>query len=334
MSNSRLAYALAAHAVRLPQDGTIALFRPPGDYDLSALPVDRVVAVQGFRPDHDRLAERGVTVQVAPPEDFAAAVVVVPRSRAEAQALIATAAAHGGPMIVDGLKVNGVESLLRALRSRGEVSAPVSKAHGKCFTFTARPGALDDWQEPPLREIGDGWVTAPGAFSADGPDPGSVALAQALPERMAGRVADLGAGWGWLAAQVLEHEGVVECALVEAEHSALEAARTNVRDPRASFHWADARTWTDSRPFDHVVTNPPFHTERNADPSLGRAFIAASARLLGPRGTLWMVANRHLPYEGALHEAFAEVAELPGPPAFKLLRATRSVSHARSRHGQ
>jgi 16S rRNA (guanine1207-N2)-methyltransferase len=161
----------------------------------------------------------------------------------------------------------------------------------------------------------------PGVFSADGPDPGSQLLAQALPANLPARVADLGAGWGWLAARVLEREGVREVHLIEAEHSALECARLNVKDSRARFHWADALTFRPEAAFDAIVMNPPFHTGRAGAPRLGAAFIAAAARMLVPQGELWMVSNRHLPYEAVLQGAFREVQELPGSPAFKLHRA-------------
>jgi 16S rRNA (guanine1207-N2)-methyltransferase len=73
---------------------------------------------------------------------------------------------------------------------------------------------------------------------------------------------------------------------------------------------------------DLVVMNPPFHQGRAAQPALGVAFIQAAAAMLAPSGSLWMVANRHLPYEGALAAAFREVEEVGGTPAFKLFRAT------------
>ena len=44
------------------------------------------------------------------------------------------------------------------------------------------------------------------------------------------RVVDLGAGWGWLAAQVLKREGVEAVHLVEADAEALDCARLNLRD--------------------------------------------------------------------------------------------------------
>jgi 16S rRNA (guanine1207-N2)-methyltransferase len=67
--------------------------------------------------------------------------------------------------------------------------------------------------------------------------------------------------------------------------------------------------------------NPPFHAGRAADPGLGRAMIEAAARALSPQGQLWLVANRHLPYEAALAELFRQVEEIGGDGGFKLLRA-------------
>lgn len=69
--------------------------------------------------------------------------------------------------------------------------------------------------------------------------------------------------------------------------------------------------------------NPPFHIGRASDPELGRAFIRAAARMLSPRGQLYMVANRHLPYEGDLAAAYGEVREIGGDNRFKIVQAAR-----------
>jgi 16S rRNA (guanine1207-N2)-methyltransferase len=99
----------------------------------------------------------------------------------------------------------------------------------------------------------------------------------------------------------------------------------NVIDPRARFHWADATTFAPDAPFDTVVTNPPFHVARAANPGLGRAFIETARRMLTPRGDLWLVANRHLPYEAALRAAFRDVAETGDDPAFKVFHASHPI---------
>ena len=332
MRSTRLTLALETGALRLPDDGQIALFRPAGDEDLSPLPADRIVAVQSFRPDHDALLRRGVKVVSAAEGEFAAALVCLPRARAEGRALIAEAARHlprGAALLVDGQKTDGVDSMLKELRGLTEVGEPVSKAHGKLFSL-ANPGAeaFAGWQAAP-REIADGFVTLPGVFSADGPDKGSELLAEALPAKLPARVADLGAGWGYLGRAILAREGVEELHLIEAEKIALDCARRNITDPRAQFHWADATQDCPGAPFQAIVTNPPFHVGRAADPALGLAFLASAARMLTPSGQLWLVANRNLPYERSLATLFREIEDVAGNTAFKVLRASRPERRAR-----
>ena len=121
---------------------------------------------------------------------------------------------------------------------------------------------------------------------------------------------------------MLRHPGVEVLHLVEADHAALDCARRNVTDPRARFHWADATTFRLPEPVNGVVMNPPFHEGRAADPHLGARFIRAAAGLLTGAGRLWMVANRHLPYEAALSELFADVQEIGGDNRFKVITAT------------
>lgn len=320
--DNRLTLAVEAGAVVLPA-GRVLAIGARGDTDLSAVPNAEVVT--SFKPDYDLWSERGRAVHkaIAGPAD--GAVIFLPRAKQQARDWIARALALGCPVAVDGHKTSGIDSMLKALRSEASVGAPFAKAHGKVFTVEPTT-AFAHWQQPDLVEVG-GWKTAPGAFSADGPDPASAALADALPP-LAGRVADLGAGWGFLSAKILEQDKVGHADLVEADCHALEAARANINDPRAQFHWADALSWQ-AEPYDHIVSNPPFHTERRADPALGIGFIRRAARLLAPSGTFWLVANRHLPYEAALSEEFGQVTELPGPPAFKLIRASRPARKRR-----
>jgi 16S rRNA (guanine1207-N2)-methyltransferase len=47
--------------------------------------------------------------------------------------------------------------------------------------------------------------------------------------------------------------------------------------------------------------------------------------MLPPAGTLWLVANRHLPYGTVLTESFHEVDDIGGDGAFRLVRAARPV---------
>lgn len=317
----RLSLALDSGLVHLPETGRIVAFGAELDDTLEALPKDRTDVIQTDFPRHRALLGARWRALTAPGDGpYAAALVIVPRSKEAAQARIAAArAVTDGPIVVDGQKTDGVETLLRSLRPRATVSQPLSKSHGKLFVVTG--GDFSDWAATP-RHV-DGFVTLPGVFSADRIDPGSAALADVLPRDLKGRVADLGAGWGYLSRAILASPKVTELHLVEADTTALDCARRNVTDPRARFHWNDATTHAADAPYDAVVTNPPFHDGRRGVPDLGRAFIRSAARLLSRQGTLLLVANRHLPYEQTLSEAFMEVNEIGADPRYKLFRATR-----------
>jgi 16S rRNA (guanine1207-N2)-methyltransferase len=320
MLSTRLSLAIESGVFEVPESGRIAVVGARARDDLSRLPKDRVTVISRFFPDYHSFDSQGYQVDFSVSTGaYAATIVALPRARRDAQQLIAVAAkATNGPLIIDGQKTDGIASMLKAMKGRADVGEAISKAHGKLFVATG--GSFGDWLHAPTKV--DGFVTAPGVFSADGIDPGSAALAAALPKVMKGRAIDLGAGWGFLSAAVLKRDGVTSVELVEADAVALEAAKQNIMDTRAIFQWDDATTYT-TDPADHVVMNPPFHTDRSADPDLGRAFIRNAARLLKPKGTLWLVANRHLPYENTLEESFHTVQLLNQSASYKIYSATR-----------
>jgi 16S rRNA (guanine1207-N2)-methyltransferase len=167
-----------------------------------------------------------------------------------------------------------------------------------------------------------GLWTQPGVFSWDRPDPGTQQLLAAVPA-LAGRGADLGCGLGALALAVLANPGVTQLELVDLDGRAIGAARRNVPDPRAVFHWADARVAPELAGLDFVVMNAPFHEHGLEDRELGQSFIRRAHRILRPGGTLWLVANRHLPYEAVLREAFRRVTPHGEGGRFKVCEAQK-----------
>ena len=321
MFSERLNLALETGALTLPASGTIAVIGARAGDDLDPLPADRVQVVARLYPDNAAFRNSGYAVSTKVEGPYSAAIVCLPRSKAEARLLIRDArAATSGPVAIDGQKTDGVDSILKEVRQRADIGEVLSKAHGKFFSFDG--GDFADWEVGSPSLVEGRFRTSPGVFSADRVDPGSRELAAALPKVMKGHVVDLGAGWGYLADAILTRDGVTSLDLVEADHVALEDARHNITDPRARFHWADARTFRPDTSANHVVMNPPFHESRAADPELGRAFIRAAAAMLTPKGQLWLVANRHLPYETTLQDAFRDVKILGQTPSFKLYAAS------------
>ncbi|HEU4991517.1 MAG TPA: class I SAM-dependent methyltransferase, partial [Luteimonas sp.] len=181
---------------------------------------------------------------------------------------------------------------------------------------------------------GGGFLSRPGVFAWDRVDAASRLLAGHLPADLRGAVADLGAGWGYLGAQVLARcPQVASLDLYEADARALELARANLGaiggDAALAFHWHDVAAGVGSKRYDAIVCNPPFHAQAAGERvDLGRAFIAAAADALRPGGRLLLVANRHLPYECALAGRFDAVREIAARDGFKVVEA-RAMEAAR-----
>ncbi len=90
------------------------------------------------------------------------------------------------------------------------------------------------------------------------------------------------------------------------------------------FHWHDVEQGVADR-CDAIVCNPPFHALGRGDrPDIGRAFIAAAAASLVRGGSLWLVANRHLPYEDALGTGFSQVRSVAQNGGFKIVHAVKA----------
>ena len=319
MAQSRLSLSLDANDLILPE-GQVIVFGARSDADLSSLPTERVTIVQPFYPDHMAWKNRGFDVETQVSEKAGSAIVFLPRSKTAARDMLAQAADLADVLVVDGQKTDGVDSLLKEVKKRAELKGNYSKAHGRLFWF----GSVDlsDWRQG-MSENADGFVTAPGVFSADGIDPASKLLADILPAKLKGRVADFGAGWGYLTSRLLENDAFTAFDLIEADAVALDCARKNVVSNKAVFHWADATEFTLPERADVIVMNPPFHTDRKADPELGRRFIASAKRNLRLSGQLFLVANRHLPYEQILTDLFAIVQEGVGTGQFKTFVASK-----------
>jgi len=330
----RLSAALDAGLLTPPATGPILVLRAQPSAAYTRLGPSRVLCEQGFRPLHDALAAMGlrVTAAAASPAMVPAMVIVhLTRARAENLGNIARGLrllAPGGVLAVTGAKTDGIDSVRARVGEVLPIAQAFAKAHGKLFWLNrpeTLPPAVAAWAAAAApRRNADGYLTAPGMFSHDGIDEGSGRLAALLPQAgLRGRVADLGAGWGWLAAQALAASpAITRLDLYEADARTLEAAQANVPDPRAAFHWADTTRLAPSvPPYDAVLSNPPFHEGRAAAPALGAAFIAAAARILKPSGRLLMVANRQLPYEAPLTASFTHTARLFEDRSFKVLSA-------------
>jgi 16S rRNA (guanine1207-N2)-methyltransferase len=233
----------------------------------------------------------------------------------------------GGTLVSAGANDDGAASLERHLGKAFGLVGTLSKFHSRVFWI-----AKTD-KEPPaywrglagLQPVADSsWLSRPGIFSWDRIDDGSALLARHIPDDLAGHVADFGCGWGYLAREALARSpNIAHIDLIDAEGLALDAARANIKDPRASFHWLDLASEPAPATYDAVLCNPPFHTGRASTPGLGQKLIEAAARALRSGGRFFMVANRGLPYEPLLKRHFASSNTLADNNKFRVTCALR-----------
>jgi 16S rRNA (guanine1207-N2)-methyltransferase len=322
----------------VPSKGERVLFlgaepglRPPDGF------AAELTLIQPFRPSFRALeaASFGVFPR-AEGSEYDAAFILCGRHRRRNEAWIADALARvraGGLILVAGGKVSGIDSLRRKLAGVLPLSGSLAKYHGAAFWFS-RPKSKDAMTavlapaESPL--VDDRFRTAPGMFSPDHVDPGSRFLADNLPDKISGDGADFGAGWGYLASELISSrvDAISRIDLYEADFEALEASRENLASASGNsmqmgFFWRDLLAEPVERRYDFIVMNPPFHAGRAAEPAIGKGMIAAAARALKPGGRLDLVANRQLPYEEALAKEFRKVGETARDARYKVLWAIR-----------
>jgi 16S rRNA (guanine1207-N2)-methyltransferase len=322
----------------LPADGRVLFLRARAGTRVREMAQPGWLCEQSFLPFADELARQGLRVgEPAAGERFPLVLLLPPRQRDEARALFARALsllADGGTVLAAMPNAEGAKSGEADLAKLAGDVQHLSKH--KCRVFWANAGAVDqqllaEWLalDAP-RDIDDGYVSRPGLFAWNRIDRASALLAERLPLDLHGRVADLGAGYGYLGCQIVARcPRVAALDLYEAEARALEPAQINLaraqrqcgRELALAVHWHDVTRGLPQR-YDAIVSNPPFHQGRADLPELGRAFITRAADALLPDGRLLLVANRHLPYEYHLGQRFQAVRTLVTQDGFKVIEAT------------
>lgn len=327
---------------RLPWPAGGAMFlRARDGWPLREQPRPGLVCEQSFKPEADALKQAGFVVNVTDAaKTYELVLILPPRQRDEARALLARAVSMtkpGGRIVVSQSNDEGARSAEADLAQlTGDVE---SMSKNKCRVFwTASLARLNvsliaDWQalDAP-RAIADGrFISRPGIFAWDRIDVASALLAEHLPSTLSGRAADLGGGFGYLSAELLTRcPRIAALDVYEAENRALELARENLKSFEArtpiDYRWHDVAAGLSDR-YDVIVTNPPFHAQRAIDrPDIGKRFIAVAADALNPGGRLWLVANRHLPYENVLSENFERVHTVVQQHGYKIIEAVRAKS--------
>jgi len=293
-----------------------------------------ILNASGFEPENwERQSfQANISVKNTLKSGYNTVLIRATRQTAETLGLVALAAAHvkdGGNILVAQENRHGASSLERAVPTGFADVSSVSKF--KCRILRLKNpdrAVLKTWADAAdLQKNPSGYWSAPGLFSWDRPDLGSQILERFLPDILTGAGADLGCGYGYLSGALAKSRGITHLTAVDIDSRAVECTRRNLAERDVKFThdvlWCDVTAMTDLQKLDWVIMNPPFHTQLDEDRQLGQKFCNAAMKMLKSGGNLYLVANRHMPYEDVLKEHARAVHVLCDERGFKILNAIR-----------
>ncbi len=188
--------------------------------------------------------------------------------------------------------------------------------------FTASPESQHRYAETEYiyRDERLNFLTDAGVFSRGEVDFGTDVLLRALPDEMAGRVLDLGCGWGAVGVSVGKKYPACSLVMSDVNERALELAQRNAaaNGVRAETMLSDGLENVDG-PFDYILTNPPIRAGKQV---IYRLF-AQSAGKLNENGALYIVIRKQQGAESAvkyLKTVFEQVETVEKSGGFWVIR--------------
>lgn len=234
---------------------------------------------------------------------------------------------EGSAIEIVGEHQGGIKRVPKLLEARNMVCDKLDNAR-RCSLFATRSVKGDAPDAAWTRFSAEGLtlVSHPGVFGHGKLDDGTRLLLATLEDRLPAspqRVLDMGCGDGiisaWLATRGHHVSAVdVSAFAVSACRRTLDANACEGRVVESDVYSALA-----GERFDLIVSNPPFHQERDITYGPSARLIEQARDHLTPRGQLVLVANAFLPYPDLLDRAFGGFEVLADDRRFKVYRAAR-----------
>ncbi|PJG59559.1 16S rRNA (guanine(1207)-N(2))-methyltransferase RsmC [Aeromonas cavernicola] len=267
--------------------------------------------------------------QLAGSPRFDALLLLMPKAKAEAQYLLAMMAPLLEPsaeLFLAGENRGGINGADKLLALYGDKSIKRDSAR-RCSLYHSilskpvAPFVLDEWLRQYECHAGNTSLTVlalPGVFSAEELDDGSKMLLDNLPP-MAGELLDFGCGAGVIGSVLAKRNPDLAVTMVDINALALESSRRTLAingltaTVRASDIYSDL-----SQPFDHIVSNPPFHAGLNTFYAATETFLCQAPAFLRAQGRLTIVANGFLRYQPLLENHFKQTEIVSSDAKFKV----------------
>jgi 16S rRNA (guanine1207-N2)-methyltransferase len=336
--------------------GPICLINPPRDTLAIELQRSGIVEASVFTQDfgdQQFFAAAGINNQFGLLPDESAlrehVILFLPREKDRLEFLLHFLASHmpeTGTLWLVGENKAGIKSAEGRLKQRFALAKKVDGAR-HCVLYQASQAlagttfALDnyreDWTLPtPAGELK--LQSLPGAFAHGRLDKGTALLLEFLQSpaaqklKIKGKVMDFGCGVGVIGLLLKQQRPDSTLEMLDSSASALESVQASLQlnGFEAKVTAADGLDAIKGR-YDWIISNPPFHKGVATNLGIARRMITRAPALLGNRGKLLLVCNRHLPYETWLADSFAGQEKVAENREFKVLLAYKPRTDVRSR---
>lgn len=234
----------------------------------------------------------------------------LPRGRRALEAMVHVGCAHlvpDGRLWLYGANDEGIRSADRTVRDVfADVETVDARKHGRVLQGSGRGdvrprSAFVSRSTGTLGDRSHTWDSLPGVFADGRLDEGTAHLLRTLSIPAGARVLDVGCGAGVIGLFLgpdVHWEGV------DHDAWAVDCAVRNV--PWGTVHQGDV--WPEGGElFDHVVSNPPFHTGRDTDFRVVHGLIDGAKQRLVPGGMLRFVCPTTTAVRPRLLEHFRQV---------------------------
>lgn len=236
---------------------------------------------------------------------------------------------EGTRLQVVGENQGGIKRVLKVLAALGLGCRKVDNAR-RCLLFETRTAPLGIEPEAvwsTFEALGLQLASHPGVFGHGKLDEGTRLLLEHLPpmpEPQAGSVLDVGCGDGVIAAWLARLGARVTAMDINA--FAVEATRRTLAANHLTGDVRQSDVYS-ALPSEHrfaaIVSNPPFHQERDIDYGPAARLIREAPDRLIPGGSLTLVANAFLPYPDLLETTFGSFTILADDRRFRVYHAIR-----------
>lgn len=172
--------------------------------------------------------------------------------------------------------------------------------------------------------------TAPGVFSPQGIDEGTLAMLSQVTPKPEDRVLDLGCGYGVVGILCAKIIGDHKVVMVDINPTAVDLARQNAElnaVPQIRIYQSDGFDHLPQTDFTLILSNPPYHS----DFSVAKGFIEKGFNRLTLGGRLFMVTKRKEWYKNKLVAIYGgvKITEIAGYYVFMAEKRDRRYARTK-----